>query len=512
MDAAEAWFYVAAWSELLGRSQSSAGPRPAVVAVAALPDEPLARLLSQDTIAWLLEDRVFSAAFFDQLSAYDNLPQVLVILQTLREADPRRFAAYSQLALAIALVYDSPPPRDWPHAQVSAKVLPRVLPPPLEAFNFLVDADQRGVTLHKLTTLPASELKFAVDFVASFDDLVWAQKSLHFTLAQLPKSYDSVRYRTDRLNARQYAWPGDSYDLPRIYSEGGICVDQAYFATQAGKAKGVPTLLFRGEGQDGRHAWFGYLGTGKKWVLDAGRYAEQRYVTGVAHDPQTWADLSDHELQFLSEGFHQLPPYQQSRPWELFAKLYLQLGQTKEAAAAARRAIACERRNLEAWETLLAVNADVDFKTREQLLGEAAAAFQRYPDLNARFLRALAASLRSRGEATAAETEERAIARKNQTGRTDLTVEQAAAAISQMMENTPLSEQLLLYKQTLQRYGKGAGMDFYDRVVRPFVRRLASQGHASEAKTALAQARLVLKPDPDSQLDQEMTELAEKLK
>jgi tetratricopeptide (TPR) repeat protein len=197
---------------------------------------------------------------------------------------------------------------------------------------------------------------------------------------------------------------------------------------------------------------------------------------------------------------------------ELFAKLYLRLGRTKEAAAAARKAIICERRNLEAWETLLAADADADFQIRESLLREAAEAFQHYPDLNARFLRALAASLRSRGEATEAEAEDRAIARKNQTGRTDLTVEQAAAAISQVLENTPLSEQLRVYKQTLQRYGKGAGMDFYDRVVRPFVHRLASQGNASEAKSALAQARLVLRPDHDSQLDREMTELAENLK
>ena len=40
--------------------------------------------------------------------------------------------------------------------------------------------------------------------------------------------------------------------LPLILQEGGLCVDQAYFAAMVGKAKGVPTLLFRGAGLDGR--------------------------------------------------------------------------------------------------------------------------------------------------------------------------------------------------------------------------------------------------------------------
>ena len=526
VDVAEAWYYVAAWSELLGRSQAETGQRwlEAVGkaqllnrnvdqnALRSLPDLPLSGQFSPELTAWLLGDRAFSAAFFDQLSPYDYLPQALAILRQLHAADARRFASYGQLALAIALVYDSPPPPDWPHGQVTTQALPRRLPRPLDAFNFFVDSDLHGATLQKLGALPVSELKFAVDLAAPFDDLQWAQKSLKFTLPQLPKSYDLVRYRTDRLDAQQYVWPGDSYGLPRIYSEGGICVDQAYFASQGGKAKGVPTLLFRGEGQDGRHAWFGYLGTGQRWVLDAGRYAEQRYVTGVAIDPQTWADLSDHDLQFLSEGFRKLPPYRQSAQFELFAKLYLRLDRKKEAAIAARKAVNLERRNLAAWETLLAASAGADITVREALLREGSLAFQRYPDLNAFFIRALADSMRGRGATSAAEFEERAIARKNQGARADLAVDQAAEMVSHVLKDTPLVEQVRVYKQVLQQYGSGAGMDFYDRVVVPFVDALAEQQHRGDAKMAIINARSALKPEAGSQLDKEMRTLADSLK
>jgi hypothetical protein len=414
--------------------------------------------------------------------------------------------------MAIALVYDSPPPFYWPHGQVKSDALPRQLPQPVDAFKFFVDSDRSGVTLHKLSALPVSELKFAVDLAAPFSELQWAQRQIKSTLAQLPKTYDLVRYRIDRLEAQQYVWPSASYELARIYSEGGICVDQAYFASQAGKARGVPTLLFHGEGQDGRHAWFGYLGSGQHWVLDAGRYAEQRYVTGLAIDPQTWAVLSDHDLQFLSEGFRKLPPYQQSRQYELFAKLYLRLGKSKESAAAARKAVNAERRNLAGWETLLAATEGADFRVREGLLREAALALQRYPDLNAFFVRALAASMRGRGEGSAADFEERSIARKNQGTRTDLAVDQAAEIVTRVLKDTPLPEQMRVFRLALRQYGEDSGVDFYDRVVVPFVAALVSEQHRGDAKIAVAEARLALKPATLSQLDKEMKALAESLK
>lgn len=518
-DAAAAWYLVARWSDLLGKSQSKAGrqwletvsragmlhPNVDQGRILALPDAPMERLLSAETIAWLLGDRVFSESFFNQLTAHDCTPAVLGILQLLREADVKRFESYSQLGLAVALVYDAPPPPNWPHWQVSAAVLPRRLPPPGEAFRFLTDADQRRIALHRLGGMSAAELRFVVDLSTTFAELDWAQRSVKFSLPDLAKSYDAVRYRTDRIEAQQYIWPGDSYVLPEIYREGGICVDQAYFATQTGKARGVPTLLFSGAGKDGRHAWFGYLGTAQKWVLDAGRYEEQRYVTGVAIDPQTWMPMSDHELVFLSEGFRRLPAYRQSRQHQVFAQLYLGLKQKTAATAAARKAVNYERRNVEAWELLIAANDDAPPLARETVLREAARAMQRYPDLSGRFIRELASSLRERGEVSAAEFEERSLVRREQTrGRSDLAVDQA---VKVMAGAAPL-DQIRVYRQLLQQYGREAGMDFFDRVTEPLVRRMVSESRRGEVMQVIAYTRAALKPEPDSQLDREINELA----
>ncbi len=517
--AAEQWYLLARWCEILGQSRhtlgqqwlaalSKAGGIHAGIdqrALHAWPDEPLASLLNAETLGWLLQNQAFSAVFFDLLAPTDCLPQAMTILQTLREADPRRFETYAQLALALALVYDAPPPPYWPHAQVSAAALPRRLPSPLEAFGFFVKLDQAGSGLHKLTTISAGELKFMVDLAAPFSELVWAQKSVRFSLVDLVKSYDSVRYRTDRIEERKYAWPGTSYALDEIRSEGGICVDQAYFATQSGKARGVPTLLFSGAGVDGRHAWFGYLGAGQKWIMDGGRYADQRYVTGEAHDPQSWGQLSDHELGFLSEGFRRLPPYRQSRQHQLFAELYLRLGKKPAAAAAARKAVQFERRNFDGWQLLLAAHVGALPAVREPLLREAAQALQRYPDLNAWFVRELAASLRARGETSVATFEERNLVRRGeQGGRSDLGVDQAVAQLAAAKPEARISTYLLV----LKKYGVGSGIDFYDRVTRPLVNQLVSEKKLGEARQVVTQTRGAFNPTAASQFDLELKDLA----
>ncbi len=82
----------------------------------------------------------------------------------------------------------------------------------------------------------STELKFVVDAVAPESELVWARKSLGTSFANLPRAYDAVGYRTDRLESGRFVWPSRTYELPTILEQGGICVDQGYFAAQVGKA------------------------------------------------------------------------------------------------------------------------------------------------------------------------------------------------------------------------------------------------------------------------------------
>lgn len=522
---ARAWYFLYRWAAMLATPERVAVNNwvaaineakvghPNMADRYPMPPGSLSAHLSRDAQLLLLGSPAISEEFFTLLRTVDNPVAVLDILNVLHAANPAQFAEYASLALAIAVVFDVPPPPTWPHGQVGADVLPRKWPAPREAFDFWVRLDRANGSAHKFRRLPASELKFIVDAAAPFTELSWARQNVTLPVPEFAKAYDLVKYRQDRLQGNVFNWGGPKYDLATIRQQGGICVDQAYFAANAGKARGIPTLLFRGAGLDGRHAWFGYL-AGDGWKLDCGRYAEQQYVVGLAHDPQTWADISDHELKFLSERFRALPLYRLSEVHAFFAQEYLRDGRAELAIKAAREGVNRERRNLAAWDILVRAQeaAAEDPRLIEATLREGALAFARQPDLEAGFLRKLAASLRARGETSAAEFEERKIAAKNRGGRSDLSLQQAAETLQRSMRSDDLATQIRVYDQVLRNYGHGAGMDFFDRVVTPFVEHLQSKDQVPAALQMLERARRTLKVDAGSMLEGEIRALEKKLR
>lgn len=462
---------------------------------------------------WLVGNVAFSQEFFATLVEQDNSVEVLAILQKIEAAHPSVFADYASLALAIAVVYDVPPPPDWPHGQVSAALLPRRLPDPVAAFDYWTKLDRANVAAHKLKRLPASELKFVVDTSTPFPELVWARQNVTPPLSELAKAYDMIRYRKERVANNQFTWPGRDYALQSILRDGGICVDQAYFAANVGKARGVPTLLFRGAGLDGRHAWFGFLSpTG--WVMDAGRYAEQKLVAGFVRDPQTWRELSDHELSFISKRSRQLPLSQLSELHASFALEFLRADDPAAAMRAAREAVNRESRNLRGWQVLLSAQkiAGTDAREREGTLREAMRAFAGYPDLESSFGRQLVASLRERGEASLANVEEQRLAKKYEATRSDLSYQQAGDILQRSLRSDDIATQFRTYQRLLETYGSGANIDFFDKVVRPFVESLRRRGEVAHALNAVDRARRTLRIAKGGQLEAELNQMATDLR
>jgi hypothetical protein len=518
---ADAWFHLYAWASLLGERESEFVPRwinainVAQVGHAGMPRTyptrplPLSTQVSPEFQRWALGDAAFANEFFSVISPVDYLPEVFKILDTLYRANPAQFKTYTNLALAIAVVYDLPPPPDWPHAQVRPDVLPRQFPPAADAFRWWIRQDEQGRTFHSLRRLRADELKFVVDAAAPFKELEWSQVAVHAALADLPAVYAGVKYQGERVAKNQPVWPGPKYRLTDILTMGGICADQAYFATEVGKARGVPTLLFTGAGADARHAWFGYLDGDQEWQLNAGRYAEQRYVTGFARDPQTWRQISDHELLFLQQHFRARASYRQSRAHEEFATDFLATGDSAAAGRAAREAVKFEPRNQDAWETLIEAThrQGADTKAVEVIMREAALAFQHYPDLEAFYAARVADSLRSRGQTSEAQAEIRRIVQKNQGDRVDIAVQQAHDMIMRAIETQPLNEQLRTYNSVVDNYAAGAGIAFFDQIVVVFVEHLAQLQHRPEALRALERARDKLGIQPNTQLASEFAKL-----
>jgi len=498
--------FIPAWIKAIESAQVGHTNMPSRFELAA---RPLGRFLAPDFQAWLLGDDRFGEEFFEMVTLQDYLPETFRILNELYRHDRAKFASYPSLALAIALVYDVAPPPAWPHGQVTANALPRRLPEPIAAFDWWVREEKAGRLFQRPSRLPAKHLKFMVDTAAPFDQLTWCQQITDYPLAQLDRAYTMVRYRQDRVANGNPIWPGATYTLPFILRDGGICVDQAYFAAHMGKARGVPTLLYSGAGNDGRHAWFGYLAADQKWRFDVGRYAEQRFVTGFAYDPQTWRRITDHELKFLDEGFRGLPPFRQSTVHSAFSEDYLATGANEAAGRAARKAVTLERRNVAAWESLILAEtaAGRDARQRERLLREATLAFQNYPDIEAGFAKRVSASLRARGELSAAEAEDRLLARKHQSKRGDLSTRQAREILVRSLEGGSLSAQFQAFNSVLESFGRGAGIGFFDEVVVTFVQHLVRVGDRPAAERAMAQARRFLKVEPNSQLEEEFADL-----
>lgn len=524
-DAMEGWLLVARWARLLESNQQQVTNRWIVAVNSASlahvnmrrdlspPDLPLSVIVSGEFVSAVMIDTDFSSSFFQLLSPYDYLPHVLGILDRIYSTDATAFGQYQQLALAIALVFDVPPPPHWPHGQVSAQLISRKQQDPLAVFRFWIDAEKSRSTLHRLANLKASELKFIVDAAAPFAELVWAREQQPYTFANLPRAYDAIAYRKDRVERGQYDWPGSSYILPAILAEGGICIDQGYFAYQVGKARGVPTLLFRGAGLDGRHAWFGYLDAQKKWQLDVGRYAEQKLVAGVAFDPQTWSDVNDHELAFLAERFRDLPRYRKSQAWLQMAREDLRAEEVKLAQEAIKKSLSLEARNVEAWETRVVVElaADLSAPVRENTWRQAARALQRYPDLYARFMRGAILVLRERGQTSKADHEERMLAQKFAGDRTDIAITQAAVILNRTMADDAPATQLRVFESTLRQFGVGAGIDAFDRLVQPFFSHAISEGRRDDAKIILLLTRRLIPAPSGSQFAKEVGALADSL-
>ncbi len=521
----ENWYYLYLWASLyaseeaetvkqwIKRIEEAKLAHPNMPGQVPVVREPLGNRLSPQLRSLLLSRLDYGRRFFNFISPYDYLPAVLDTLEELRQDYPAFFEKYFNLALAIAAVYDVPPPPDWPHGQVSSRLLRRSLPEPGAAFSYWVESNEKRKAAFNLSLLPPEELKFVVDTPASREDLVWARLNVQQTLENFGEVYSLVEYDTGRAGRFQFGWPHSGYKLPAILEKGGICVDQAYFAAQCGKAKGIPTLIFRGAGLDGRHAWFGFMRDESQWDTGAGRADEDLYVTGKAHDPQTWEDLTDHKLHYLASGFHRGEYFRQCRLHTGFAGIYLKLERFEEAIAAAETAIRYESLCLPPWEILRQATAKHTGETRkvEEVLRRAANAFRGCPDIEARFRQEISEMLRERGEISRARRQLDILAVQHMDSRLDISLEQAAGHLRGAMASGPLADQMRTFRVLMLKLGQKGGIQTFDILVVPFIRRLHENGHASEARQMLDFARSRIQPAAGTQLDLNFRQLEDAL-
>lgn len=468
--------------------------------------------LGADLAAEITGDPARMSELLGLLSPMDFTPAVFQNLRRLHSHNAENFRNYPSLAFALAVVFDQLPPPNWPHHQVSRASLPEDKQTIEERFDFWVASHTGKKLAADPQRLGADQLKFVVDALVPAGELQYAQDRLRFARTGFEKAYSSIRYTQDRIKQQQYSWPEDlPYTLAQIQKTGGICVDQAYFAMIAGKAKGIPTLYFTGQGADGGHAWFGFLRNDTQWNMDAGRYENQNYAVGAALDPQTWERITDHELKFLGGRMWRTPEFLAGKADLAMAHRFLESGNKSSALDAATSAIQASPKNPAAWDLkydLLVAGAEPFAKVRP-FLEEAAKNFSNEPDLRTHYSKLLVGAARAAGDEKLAADVERRLISQNAGRRSDLSVDTASDRITTLLAEGKTDEALRDFRSRVTRLGRAGGGNFFYEVVSPLVQHLIANGDTREAARVLDQARRAMRPERGQILDQEFTALEE---
>lgn len=471
----------------------------------------VARRAHQDFLLKLAGDPGFLAEFFRNYSSDDFAPVVLTRLEQLYTAHPGKWPQYRSLMLAFALVYDQRPPSFWPHHQVDPSLLVPMDESLADRCAYYARANDAGKLEHDLRRLSVSELKHVVDAPVPRADLEWAAKNVRARRSQFDRAFTAVDYDERRAQRGIFDWPKDKgrYTMANIEVWGGICVDQAYFASIAGKAKGIPTLFFSGQGSDGGHAWFGYLrGADGKWELDAGRYLNQNYAVGQALDPQTWLPISDHELLFLSGKATKSPGHDAALGDLAMAGLFERKGDGARRLEATQSALQNAPAFPAAWNAREeALEAAGDNQGLRALYTAGIAKFQGTEDLKVRYQARLADFERSQGDAKLAGKLEQQMVTQNRRGRSDLSAAAGAESLTRLTEAGDYREALREFNSLARKLARQGGGNFFYEIVRPLVAELRAAGREDDAQDVIREARKRMAFEPDSILAREFDEL-----
>ena len=473
------------------------------------PDRTIAENLNPEILAEWISDEELSRLLFENLSDHDYLPGVLARLRELRLANPQKFKEYRALAIALAIVYDQRFPHFWPHRQVDPKWVPIAEVPLADRFKFWTESNESRALLLDLRKLNPGQIKFIVDAPLDPSEFEWARKNVRYQRSEFAKAFDAVSYSFDRMKSGRFEWTGSEYTLQNIHQQSGICVDQAYYAMIAGKARGLPTLFFTGQGADGGHAWFGYLKSENRWELDCGRYKNQNYAVGQALDPQTWLPISDHELEIRAQGLREGLEFFPSQDDILIGRMSERAGDGTRALKAYESAMQVCPQNEAGW----AAKADYLRRTNaplNTLKSHHEAALRQFAtnrDICVVQQLALAQIARQQGAFQEAESLERQIVSQNKRRRSDLSVSVAAQKIISLIAAKQLDHAFAEYRRQVSSLGKTGGGNFFYDIVQPFTKALVATGDARQAKEVLVLARKALKPDIGSIIDTELKDL-----
>ncbi|TVR16891.1 MAG: hypothetical protein EA401_00880 [Planctomycetota bacterium] len=239
---------------------------------------------------------------------YDQVEEALAVLARLQAHDQRGLENHPQLAIAMAVVFDSPDAIATSRRFTIWGIEPsqwKPLPDMLEIWDFYTSEAFRRQALMPVEQLiwPLWVHMVDIDLIASEREWVASRFARH---RQLTDTYAMVPYDREKLARRTPLLASRSYNMRNLLQYGGVCGDQAHFCTRVYKVRGMPAFKVRGDGRHGGngHAWAGFLEIQRRQARFAfiGRYDYDFYYTGDVFNPQTRSIVLDRHLAMDLDG------------------------------------------------------------------------------------------------------------------------------------------------------------------------------------------------------------------
>jgi hypothetical protein len=459
------------------------------------------------TFIALGQDEAVSHLFVEKLDPLDVKKEALENLLRLSEANSGDLHEYAALGVAYSLVFDQPFPEDWPHRQVSRDAVPIGDLDIVQRFHFYVQSNRDKKLDLDLTQLSFENLKYLVDSETKLSEFVYAQENQNrISYSHFADAFFAIQYDNNRIGnaAAVYDWPYPSYKLADIEKNGGICIDQAYYAETLGKGRGIPTIRFTGYGMDGAHAWFGYLSSSGKWELDCGRYEEQDFPKGFAVDPQTWRPIDDSVLENLFKNGAKNPNYQPAMTALAWAHLH-------ENDASYAHILDDARSIMPEWSGTWRLQARLveksgDLDKIKAFYQDWIAQFGNYPEMKVEGQKRLYLALKAADDPDADDLLKDIIIQNRSEG-FDLGIGVGADEMNEKLKTEDWDGARLVYERTIRDFGREGGLTLYSKIVYPYVTACLQNDKVDLADQAIAFTEDRMTIDMSSQVGQGFTEL-----
>jgi hypothetical protein len=319
------------------------------------------------TLEWLIKHPTLGPLLLTALSPRDNPARVLSVLSALRTNFGKTVEQFPELTVATCVVWDSPVKEDQAPQQANQAAC--------DIFAHLTQ--NRKQLRADPQSLPWPVLLYLVDSRITPQERQWALNTYRLP-ADPGAAYFQVRYDMGAFSSGQWRGGQQPYTLANIQKLGGVCKDEAYFATEVARAYGIPATVCTGQSGagEGFHAWVGLLKNTQRraaWDFETARYPEHGFWSGTVIDPQTGQKLTDGEAAMTAEWCFATS---ENRLLSLALTQSLDLLDQPHRIATCKAAIEAVPGNQQAWTAL--VNECAQPQTPPATVQEVAAVIERF--------------------------------------------------------------------------------------------------------------------------------------